>query len=171
MIQKYIYSLKEKHTKMKSQFFFISFFLLLDIFFFSPFFFIGYFLYLHYKCYPLPQFSSKLTIPSFLPLLLWGPSPTLLPTPTSPPLNSPTLGHRTFTRPMASPLTDAWQGHLLLHMWLEPQRKKNPHDHFITCWRVIWQNPTPLHGKSLGKIRNSRPIPKHSKSNIQQTSS
>ena len=24
-------------------------------------------------------------------------------------------------------------------------------------------NPTPLHDKSLGKIRNSRPIPKHSK--------
>ena len=32
-------------------------------------------------------------------------------------------------------------------------------------------NPTPLHDKSLGKISNSRPIPKHSKSNIQQTSS
>jgi hypothetical protein len=30
------------------------------------------------------------------------------------------------------------------------------------------KNSTPLHVKSLGKIRNSRPIPKHSKSNIQQ---
>jgi hypothetical protein len=29
----------------------------------------------------------------------------------------------------------------------------------------------PLHDKSLRKIRNSRPIPKHSKSNIQQISS
>jgi hypothetical protein len=28
-----------------------------------------------------------------------------------------------------------------------------------------------LHDKSLGKIRNSRPIPKHNKSNLQQTSS
>ena len=30
-------------------------------------------------------------------------------------------------------------------------------------------NPTPIHDKSLGKIRNSRPIPKHDKSNLQQT--
>ena len=28
----------------------------------------------------------------------------------------------------------------------------------------------PLHGKCLGKFSNSRPIPKHWKSNIQQTS-
>jgi hypothetical protein len=33
------------------------------------------------------------------------------------------------------------------------------------------KNPTPIHNKSLGKIRNSRPIPKHTKSNLQQTSS
>ena len=32
-------------------------------------------------------------------------------------------------------------------------------------------NPTSIHDKSLGKIRNSRPIPKHNKSKIQQTSS
>jgi hypothetical protein len=32
------------------------------------------------------------------------------------------------------------------------------------------ENPTPIHEKSLGKIRNSRPIPKHNKSNLQQTS-
>jgi hypothetical protein len=32
-------------------------------------------------------------------------------------------------------------------------------------------NPTPIHDKSLEMIRNSRPIPKYSKSNIQQTSS
>jgi hypothetical protein len=34
-----------------------------------------------------------------------------------------------------------------------------------------WQSPTPLHDKSHGKNRNSRPIHKHHKSNIQQTSS
>jgi hypothetical protein len=28
------------------------------------------------------------------------------------------------------------------------------------------KNPTPLHDKSLSKIRNSRPITKHNKSNI-----
>jgi len=33
------------------------------------------------------------------------------------------------------------------------------------------KNPTPLHDKSLRMIRNSRPIPKHNKCNIQQTSS
>ena len=33
------------------------------------------------------------------------------------------------------------------------------------------KNPTPLHDKSFGKTRNSRPITKHNKSNLQQTSS
>jgi hypothetical protein len=33
------------------------------------------------------------------------------------------------------------------------------------------KNPKPIQDKSHGKIRNSRPIPKHNKSNIQQTSS
>ena len=28
----------------------------------------------------------------------------------------------------------------------------------------------PIHNKSLGMIKNSRPMPKHNKSNIQQTS-
>jgi hypothetical protein len=31
--------------------------------------------------------------------------------------------------------------------------------------------PTPIHDTSYGKIRNSRPIPKHKKSCIKQTSS
>jgi hypothetical protein len=33
------------------------------------------------------------------------------------------------------------------------------------------KNPTPLQHKSLRKIKNSRPIPKHSKNNTQQTNS
>ena len=42
------------------------------------FLFIGYFIYLHSKCYPLSQFPlHKAPIP-FLPLLLWGYSPTYL---------------------------------------------------------------------------------------------
>jgi hypothetical protein len=54
-------------------------------------FFIGYFLYLHFKCYPLFWFpthphSRKLPIPSSLPLLLWYYSSTHPPTPTFPPL-------------------------------------------------------------------------------------
>jgi hypothetical protein len=32
------------------------------------------------------------------------------------------------------------------------------------------KNPTPIHDKSLGKIGNSRPSPKHNKINVQQTS-
>jgi hypothetical protein len=44
-------------------------------------------------------------------------------------------------------------------------------DKLIRCWKIIWQNLPLLHNKSIGKIKNSRPIPKHSKSNIQQTSS
>jgi hypothetical protein len=66
-------------------------------------FFIGYFLYLHFKCYPLSNFSQEIPIPS--------PHP---PTPASMPLHSPTLG------PKASPLIDAQQGHPLAHMQLEP---------------------------------------------------
>jgi hypothetical protein len=34
-----------------------------------------------------------------------------------------------------------------------------------------WTKSNNLHDKSLGKIRNSRPIPKHNKSNILQTCS
>ena len=78
------------------------------------------FLYLQFKCYPLSRSPTpKLPIPSPLPLLLWGCSPTHPPTPTSLPWHSPTLGHGVFTGPRASPLIDVWQGHPLLHMWLE----------------------------------------------------
>jgi hypothetical protein len=37
--------------------------------------------------------------------------------------------------------------------------------------KVFEKTSTPLPVKSLGKIRNSRPIPKHSKRNIEQTNS
>jgi hypothetical protein len=50
-------------------------------------------------------------------------------------------------------------------------QKKIPHDdlsHYMP--RKHLRNPTSLHDKSLGKIRNSMPIPKHSKRNIHQTS-
>jgi hypothetical protein len=45
--------------------------------------------------------------------------PTLQPTPTSWPWHSPLLGPWIFTRPGASPPTDGWLGHPLLHMQLE----------------------------------------------------
>jgi hypothetical protein len=43
-------------------------------------------------------------------------------------------------------------------LYKQTQRQK-PHDHLIRCWESIGQNSAPIHDKSLGKIRNSRPIP------------
>jgi hypothetical protein len=37
--------------------------------------------------------------------------------------------------------------------------------------KAFEKNPTPIHDRSLGKIRNSRPKHKHDKSNLKQTSS
>ena len=34
-------------------------------------------------------------------------------------------------------------------LYKQTQRKK-PYDHFIRCWEIIWQNPTPVHDKSHG---------------------
>ena len=86
-------------------------FLFFSFLFFS--FKIRYFLYFHFKCCPLSWFP------------LWkSPILFLLPlrtnTPTSWPWHSPTLDHRVFTGPRASPLIDDQLGHPLLHMQLEP---------------------------------------------------
>ena len=79
------------------------------------FVFIRYFLYLHFKCYPLSWFpSGKLTVPSPLHLL------TNVPTTPFWLWHSPTIGHRAFTGPRASPPIDVKQGHPRLHMQLEP---------------------------------------------------
>jgi hypothetical protein len=80
-----------------------SFSFLLDIFF----------IYIS-KFIPFPHFPSENpTITSPLPLF------TNPPTPASLSWHSPTLGHRAFTRPRASPLIDVPEGHPLLHMQLE----------------------------------------------------
>jgi hypothetical protein len=100
-----------------------------SFFFFFPlfFFFFGYFLYLHFKCYPLSRSPFwKPPIPWPLPLPLWGCTPTHppthshLPTPAFPPCHSPNLRHRIPSDPRASPPTDAQQGHPLSHMLPEP---------------------------------------------------
>jgi hypothetical protein len=76
-------------------------------------FLIRYFLYLHFKCYPFSQFPlQKFHIQH--PQLLPNP-----PTPASWLWHSPILGHRTFTRPRASPPIDGRLGHSMLHMQLE----------------------------------------------------
>jgi hypothetical protein len=61
---------------------------------------------------PFPGFPSESPHP--LPLLTNPPSPASLP------WHSPTLGHRAFIGPRASPPIDDWQGHPLIYMQLEP---------------------------------------------------
>ena len=89
---------------------------------FFLFYFIRYFIYLHFKCYSLSRFPlQKSSIPSSLPLLLWGCSCTHPPIPSfTHPQHSPMLGHWTFPGSRASSPIDAHQGHPLLHMLLEP---------------------------------------------------
>jgi hypothetical protein len=82
-----------------------------------------------------PFLVSAPKIPYPLPLLLL----TNLTTPDSWPWHSPTLGHRTFTEPRASPPTDDQLGHSLLHMKLEPQV---PPSVFFGWWfssRELWR--------------------------------
>ena len=79
-------------------------------------------MYLHFKCYTLSWF------PFWNPPYLILPSPGSMrvlplppiPTPTSPPWHSPTLGNQAFTEPKVSPPIDDRQGHPLLHIQLEP---------------------------------------------------
>ena len=95
-------------------------------------FFIRYFLYLHFKCYPLSWFPLwKPPTPSLLPLL------TKPPTPASWPWHSPTLGHWAFTGPRASPPIDDRLGHSLLHMQLEPWVP--PRVLFGWWFRELWE--------------------------------
>jgi hypothetical protein len=63
------------------------------------------------------------------------------PTPTSLSSNSPALGHWAFTGPRTSPSIDAWQGHHLLHMQLEP--------YVLLGW---WLSPWELWGAWLVDI-------------------
>jgi hypothetical protein len=72
---------------------------------FSVIFLTGYFIYLHFKYYPLPgrSFLWKLPILSPHPLPLWGCFPTHTPISASLPFHSPTLGHRTLSNLRAAP--------------------------------------------------------------------
>ena len=55
-------------------------------------------------------------------------------------------------------------------LYKQSQRQKT-HDHLLRWGKSIRQDPAPIHDKSLGMIRNSRPIPNHDKINLHQTSS
>ena len=93
---------------------------------------------------PFPGFPPpcKHPIPSSFPLLLWGCSSTSPPTPTSPPSIPLYRGiSRAFIGPRTSPPIDAWQGHPLLHMQLEPC--------VLLCW---WLRPWEFWGTWLVDI-------------------
>jgi hypothetical protein len=101
-IKQHIYWFQDSHVKIpktETSLFLKKF--LLDIFF----------IYIS-NVSSFPRFPSKNPLP--VPLL---PNP---PTPASWPWHFPILGHRTFIVPRASPPTDDWLGHPLLHMQLEP---------------------------------------------------
>ena len=67
-------------------------------------------------------------------------------------------------------LFNIWKSTSVIH-YINKLKDK---DHMIISLdaeKAFDKNPTQIHDKSLGKIRNSRPIHKHNKSNIQQPSS
>jgi hypothetical protein len=85
--------------------------------------------------------SQKHPITSSLPLLLWGCSSTPTPTSTSPPLIPLHWGfYAAFIGPRTSPPIDAWQGHPLLHMQLEPC-VTNLHSQTSSLWNKTYPPP------------------------------
>ena len=46
---------------------------------------------------------------------------------------------------------------------LKQTERKKPHNHLIRYWKNLWQKPTPIHDKGLGKNADTRNIPKHKK--------
>ena len=63
--------------------------------------------------------------------------------------------------------------------WLNIDRSINVNHHInklrgkkpIKCRKDLWQNPTLLHVKRSGEIRDTRHIPQHNKGNLQQVHS
>jgi hypothetical protein len=115
------------------QFFSVENFLFSSVphFSFFKFYFIGYFIYLHFKCYPLSSFPLwKCPIPSPFHLLLVGCSSTYPPPPISPTWNSLTLDHWAFTEPRASYVVE--NGHVRC------QWEERPLVLYPIFNRVIW---------------------------------
>jgi hypothetical protein len=73
---------------------------------------------------------------SSLLFLLWGYSPNNPSTLSSLPTHSPTMGHGALMGPKASSLIDAWQGHPLLCMQLDPWV---PPCVFLCWWFRPWE--------------------------------
>jgi hypothetical protein len=99
------------------------------------FFCIGYFLYLHFKCFPLSRSPlQKIPIPAPSPCLYKG-----VPPPTHshlPALAFPTLGHRTPSGPRDPIPTDVQQDHPLSHMWPAPL---NAACVLFGWWSILWE--------------------------------
>jgi hypothetical protein len=51
------------------------------------------------------------------------------------------------------------------------RERKKPHEHLIRFCKILWQNTTPFHFKSLGEIKDTRCMPKHNKGIMQQAKS
>jgi hypothetical protein len=63
-----------------------------------------------------------------------------------------------------------WKSIKVIH-YINKLKDQNHMNISLIAEKAFDKNPTPIHDKSLGKIRNSKPIPKHDKSNLQQASS
>jgi hypothetical protein len=63
-----------------------------------------------------------------------------------------------------------WKSINIIH-YINKLKDKNHMIISLDDEKAFDKNPTPLHDKSLGKIRNSTTIPKPNKNNIMQTSS
>jgi len=55
-----------------------------------------------------------------------------------------------------------WKSTMVIQ-YINKLKGKKSHCHLLTCRKVIWQNTTPIHVKSIGEMANSRMIHKHNK--------
>jgi hypothetical protein len=66
-------------------------------------------------------------------------------------------------------LFNIWKSINRIH-FINKLKDKNDMIISLDAEKTILQDPTPFHDKSLRKMKNSRPISNHDKSNLQQTS-
>jgi hypothetical protein len=63
-----------------------------------------------------------------------------------------------------------WKSINVIH-YVNKHKEKKHMIIFLDDEKAFDKIPIPIHDKSLGNIGNSRPMPKHNQSNLQQTSS
>ena len=64
-----------------------------------------------------------------------------------------------------------WKSISVIHYTNELKEKKNTWSSISLHAEKVWQNTTPIHVKSIRKIRNSWHIPEYNRSNIKQINS